>query len=105
MHVAHVSSPVLSQEALVADIKRLKRERNAVLLAHYYQAPDIQELADFVGDSLALAQAADRSSRPENRDAVVRVMKNPLPRTVPQICPLGRRPLNVSHRAIRAELT
>lgn len=61
MHVAHVSSPVLSQEALVADIKRLKRERNAVLLAHYYQTPDIQELADFVGDSLALAQAADKS--------------------------------------------
>ena len=61
MHAAHVSGTAGTREALVADIQRLKRERNAVLLAHYYQAPDIQELADFVGDSLALAQAADRS--------------------------------------------
>ncbi|MFT3884668.1 MAG: quinolinate synthase NadA [Flavobacteriales bacterium] len=44
-------------EALLA----LKAERNAVILAHYYQTPDIQELADLVGDSLALAQAADRT--------------------------------------------
>src|SRR5512134_3634834 len=41
-------------------ILRLKRERNAVLLAHYYQENDVQDLADFVGDSLALAQAAKR---------------------------------------------
>jgi quinolinate synthase len=41
-------------------IRRLKRERNAVLLAHYYQESDVQDLADFVGDSLALAQAAKR---------------------------------------------
>lgn len=39
----------------------MKREKNVVFLAHYYQTPEIQELADFVGDSLALAQAADRS--------------------------------------------
>lgn len=45
------------REALLA----LRTERNAVFLAHYYQTPDIQELADFVGDSLALAQAADRT--------------------------------------------
>jgi len=38
----------------------LKRERNAVLLAHYYQESEVQDLADFVGDSLALAQAATR---------------------------------------------
>lgn len=42
-------------EAAIAD---LKRERNAVLLAHYYQDSEVQDLADFVGDSLALAQAA-----------------------------------------------
>jgi quinolinate synthase len=41
-------------------ILELKRERDAVLLAHYYQESEIQDLADFVGDSLALAQAARR---------------------------------------------
>ncbi len=40
------------------EIMRLKEERNAVILAHYYQESEIQELADFLGDSLALAQAA-----------------------------------------------
>lgn len=44
------------EEAILA----LKRERNAVLLAHYYQESEVQDLADFVGDSLALAQAATR---------------------------------------------
>lgn len=43
---------------LEAEIKRLKAEKNAVLLAHYYQDSEIQDLADFVGDSLALSQAA-----------------------------------------------
>jgi quinolinate synthase len=43
------------------EIRRLKRERNAVLLAHYYQESEIQDLADFIGDSLQLAQAAQRT--------------------------------------------
>ncbi|HWB78644.1 MAG TPA: quinolinate synthase NadA [Nannocystaceae bacterium] len=43
---------------LEQEIIRLKRERNAVILAHYYQESEIQELADFIGDSLQLAQAA-----------------------------------------------
>jgi quinolinate synthase len=47
---------------LEAEIRRLKRERNAVLLAHYYQDSDIQDLADFLGDSLQLAQAAKKTT-------------------------------------------
>ncbi|MCP9496750.1 MAG: quinolinate synthase NadA [Pyrinomonadaceae bacterium MAG19_C2-C3] len=43
---------------LIEEIKRLKHELNAVILAHYYQDDEIQDLADHVGDSLALAQAA-----------------------------------------------
>jgi len=48
---------------LEAAIVRLKQERNAVLLAHYYQESEIQDLADFVGDSLQLAQAASTVER------------------------------------------
>jgi quinolinate synthase len=46
---------------LEAEILRLKREMNAVILAHYYQEGEIQDLADHVGDSLALAQAAEKT--------------------------------------------
>src|SRR6188474_1870119 len=50
-------NPVLPDD-LEAEILRLKRERNAVILAHYYQESEIQDLADFVGDSLQLSQQA-----------------------------------------------
>ena len=43
---------------LIAEINRMRKEKNAIILAHYYQTPDIQDIADFLGDSLQLARAA-----------------------------------------------
>lgn len=49
---------MLSQEQYISEINRMKAEKNAIILAHYYQTGDIQDIADFVGDSLALSQKA-----------------------------------------------
>ena len=51
----------MSNENLIEEILRLKQDRNAVILAHSYQRPEIQDLADFVGDSLALARKAQEA--------------------------------------------
>ena len=47
--------------ALISEINRLKKEKNAVIMAHYYQNDDLQDIADFIGDSLALAQQASKT--------------------------------------------
>jgi quinolinate synthase len=52
---------------LFAEIERLKKEKNAIVLAHYYQEPDIQDVADYIGDSLGLAQKAEQT----NADIIV----------------------------------
>ncbi len=49
------------QSELAAEILRLKKQRNAVILSHNYQVPEVQDIADFVGDSLGLSQAAART--------------------------------------------
>ena len=52
----------LSVEELEQEIRTLKKDRNAVILAHYYQESELQDIADFVGDSLQLSQAAANTS-------------------------------------------
>lgn len=49
---------MIVEKDITEEIARLKREKNAVILAHYYQTSDIQDIADFIGDSLALSQQA-----------------------------------------------
>ncbi len=50
------------KEKLIENIARLKKEKNAIILAHYYQVAEVQDIADFVGDSLVLAQWAAKTT-------------------------------------------
>lgn len=56
------SNSVENKKQLVDAIMQLKQDKNAVILAHYYQRDEIQEIADFTGDSLALAQIASKTT-------------------------------------------
>jgi quinolinate synthase len=59
---AAIKSIGMDRKELISEIKRLKVEKNAVIMAHYYQSDEIQDIADFIGDSLALAQEAAKST-------------------------------------------
>ncbi len=52
---------MLNKEEMIKEIERLKKEKNVVILGHYYQRPEIQDISDFTGDSLKLAQEAEKT--------------------------------------------
>ena len=51
-----------TQEEIIRRIRQIKQEKNAVILAHYYTRPEVQDVADYLGDSLGLSQEAGKTS-------------------------------------------
>ena len=78
-----VDQPIPAGVDLKEEINRLRKEKNAVILAHYYQTGDIQDIADFVGDSLALAQWATTTTA----DIIVLCGVHFMGETAKVICP------------------
>ncbi|MDD4115251.1 MAG: quinolinate synthase NadA [Massilibacteroides sp.] len=61
LSAGYINVPVPKDMDIKSEINKLRKEKNAVILAHYYQTGDLQDIADFVGDSLALAQWAAKT--------------------------------------------
>ena len=60
--IGYLDIPIPTDIDLVVSIKNLKKEKNAIILAHYYQSNEVQDIADYIGDSLGLAQEAEKTS-------------------------------------------
>ena len=73
----------MNNTELVAQIERLKKEKNAIIMAHYYTRPEVQDIADFVGDSLALAQVAAKT----DADIILFAGVNFMAETAKVLCP------------------